>query len=121
MSQEIPKFPKIVCLCGSTKFKKEFMAAQKDFTLKGYIVVTVGFFGHADNEPISPQQKYGLDVLHFRKIELSNLIYVVNPGGYLGDSTKREITYARSLEKPVRWLEEDQREAWDDGSSDKKD
>ncbi len=98
------KTPEIVTLCGSTKFKKEFLDAQKKLTLEGSIVISVGFFGHADNDPVSEEQKIELNVLHFRKIDISDSIFVVNVKGYIGESTKREISYARSTGKFVQYL-----------------
>ena len=49
--------------------------------------------------------KIRLDVLHFRKIDLSDEIFVLNVGGYIGESTSREIEYAKSTGKAVWYLE----------------
>lgn len=97
------KFPKIVCLCGSTKFKEEFELANKEETLKGYIVLTVGFFAHCDPEPPTKEQKSKLDALHKNKILLSEEILVINPGDYIGESTKSEIDFAIKHGKKVRY------------------
>ena len=88
--------PEIVTLCGSTRFKQEFLEAQKKLTLEGKIVLSVGLFTHADNERITDEQKKMLDDLHFRKIDISDSIYVIDVNGYIGESTKREIEYASS-------------------------
>jgi len=96
---------KIITLCGSTKFKDEYMAEQKRLTLEGNIVISVGLFGHSgDNEVWSKKTKEMLDDMHMRKIDLANEIFVINPGGYIGMSTLREIEYARSTRKPVKYL-----------------
>jgi hypothetical protein len=98
--------PKVVCLCGSTKFKDAFLQAQFEETMQGNIVLTVGFFHHTDGTyTLSPEEKENLDWLHKRKIDLCDEILVLNVGGYIGDSTRSEIDYARLTGKPVRWLQ----------------
>ena len=92
---------KIITLCGSTKFKKEYLEWQKKLTLEGHIVLTVGCWPHTDGDKISPEQKEMIDKLHLCKIDLSDEIYVINPKGYIGESTKREIDYAMAHEKCV--------------------
>jgi hypothetical protein len=97
---------KIITLCGSTKFRDEFIAEQKRLTLEGNIVISVGLFGHSgDDEVWSESTKGMLDDMHLRKIDLADEIFVINCGGYLGTSTKREIEYALKTKKPVRYLE----------------
>jgi hypothetical protein len=96
---------KVITLCGSTKFKEQFIQVQKDLTLQGNIVISVGLFGHADNERITVAQKRMLDNIHLGKIDLSDEIYVINVGGYIGESTEREIAYAERNNKPVVYLE----------------
>jgi hypothetical protein len=97
---------KIVTLCGSTRFKEQFMEVQKRLTLEGYIVISVGLFGHSgDNEVWQPGTKEMLDDMHLRKIDLADEIFVINVGGYIGESTRREITYAEKTGKKVNYLE----------------
>lgn len=98
---------RIVCLCGSTKFKKQFEEANKLETLNGNIVLTVGFFTHADKETITDEQKARLDILHLRKIDMCDEVVVLSVDGYIGDSTKSEIQYANYHNKPVRYINED--------------
>lgn len=84
---------KIITLCGSTKFKDEFLKVQKQLTLEGNIVISVGFFEHADNEfenIITPEIKIMFDDMHKRKIDMSDEIYVINKNGYIGESTKND-------------------------------
>jgi hypothetical protein len=97
--------PTIVCLCGSTRFKDQFIEANFRETMAGKIVLSVGCFGHADGHEFTPEEKLALDHLHFRKIELADEVLVINPGGYIGQSTRNEIDYARSLSKRIRYLE----------------
>ncbi len=97
---------KIITLCGSTKFKDAFMETQKRLTLEGNIVISVGMFGHSgDNEVWKECTKEMLDDMHKRKIDLADEIYVINVGGYIGDSTRSEIEYAQHSGKAVNYLE----------------
>ena len=97
---------KIITLCGSTKFKDEFISEQKRLTLEGNIIISVGLFGHSgDNEVWSETTKPMLDDMHKRKIDLADEIFVINVGGYIGSSTKSEIEYAVKTNKPVKYLE----------------
>lgn len=99
--------PKIVCICGSTRFKDAWEQANKKETFDGNIVLTVGCFGHADEEPLTRLDKAKLDVLHLHKVALADEILVLNVGGYIGESTEREIEHAITLGKMVRWLDID--------------
>ncbi|MBW4674315.1 MAG: hypothetical protein KME52_09925 [Desmonostoc geniculatum HA4340-LM1] len=95
--------PKICTLCGSTKFKSEFEKANKRLTAQGIIVLSVGWFGHSD--PIPDDIKAVVDQLHFRKIDMSDYILVLNVGGYIGESTRNEIEYAKSVGCRIEYLE----------------
>jgi hypothetical protein len=95
---------KIITLCGSTKFKDEFIAEQKRLTLEGNIVISVGLFGHTGDEEVWLEKtKMMLDDMHKRKIDLADEIFVINPGGYIGASTRSEIEYAINTGKTVRY------------------
>ena len=97
---------KVITLCGSTRFKDEFMEAQKRLTLDGNIVISVGLFGHSgDNEVWTEGTKEMLDDMHLRKIDMADEIYVNNVDGYIGTSTRNEIEYAKRTGKVVRYLE----------------
>jgi len=96
---------KVVTLCGSTRFKEQFFKTQKELTLDGYIVMSVGLFGHSgDNEVWSDGTKEMLDDMHKRKIDMADEIFVINVDGYIGDSTKSEIDYALTSGKGVAYL-----------------
>ena len=105
---------KVITLCGSTRFKDQFMEAQKRLTLEGYIVISVGLFGHAGDQEVWDGMDEGtlsktkemLDDMHKRKIDMADEIYVINVGGYIGDSTRSEIQYAEEHGKPVRYYED---------------
>ena len=102
------KYP-VVTLCGSTKFKEEFMVVQKRLTLQGFIVISVGLFGHSGDDEVWENKKSNsftdtksmLDDMHRYKIDLCDHIYVVNPGGYIGNSTWSEICYAKMIGKQL--------------------
>lgn len=95
----------IITLCGSTKFRAEFERIMTEETLKGNIVISVGLFGHEIGIDMNSVTKRMLDKMHFEKIDLSDEIFVINPGGYIGLSTCDEIYYAIATRKKVRWLE----------------
>jgi len=96
---------KVITLCGSTKFREEFLAEQKRLTLEGNIVISVGLFGHSgDTEVWLEETKIMLDDMHKRKIDMADEIFVINVGGYIGESTKNEIEYALNTGKAVKYL-----------------
>lgn len=105
---------KVITLCGSTRFKDEFMKAQKELTLKGNIVISVGLFGHSGDSEVWESMDEGtltktkemLDDMHKRKIDMADEIFVINVGGYIGESTKSEIKYAENTGKKVNYLEQ---------------
>jgi hypothetical protein len=83
-------------------------AANRDLTLAGVIVVAPGVFLPAEdeaNELITNEQKVALGVLHLRKIDLADRVLVVNPRGYIGESTSKEIAYARACGKPISFTD----------------
>ena len=102
----VGQFP-VITLCGSTRFKDQFIEVQKRLTLDGNIVISVGLFGHSgDDEVWTEGTKEMLDKMHKRKIDMADAIYVINVGGYIGESTRSEIEYAIRNGKEVRYLEE---------------
>ena len=104
--------PKIVCLCGSTRFYDAFQEAYYKETMAGRIVLSVGFYSHSSKRAhgqkvgCTKKQKIMLDELHKRKIDLADEILVLNVGKYIGESTKGEIEYAKKHNKGIRYLEE---------------
>lgn len=95
----------VITLCGSTKFKDAFLETQKRLTLEGNVVISVGLFSGHDKDMISEKDKELLDDIHRQKIDMADEIFVINVGGYIGNSTKKEIEYALSKNKKVRYLE----------------
>jgi hypothetical protein len=104
---------KVITLCGSTKFKEDFMREQKRLTLQGNIVISVGLFGHSGDNEVWENMTEGeltatkimLDDMHKRKIDMADEIFVINKNGYIGSSTRSEIEYAISTNKKVNYME----------------
>lgn len=93
--------PEIVCICGSTRFVDELRAANRELTLAGVIVVAPAETGGV----LTDEQRAALGDLHLRKIDLADRVLVVNPGGYVGESTGREIAYARATGKAISFTD----------------
>lgn len=95
---------KVVAICGSMKFSKEMMRIAEELELqKGYAVIQC--VGGENSRHYDQLDKDRLGKIHFKKIDISDAIYVVNVNGYIGESTKKEIEYARSLQKEILSLE----------------
>lgn len=97
---------KIITLCGSTKFEDDFLEVQKQLTLDGNIVVTPGVFSHSDGEVLTEDVMTMLEEMHKQKIDMADEVFVVNVEGYIGNSTRSEIEYAKSKGIPIRYLNE---------------
>lgn len=95
----------VITLCGSIRFKNEFMKVQEELTLDRNIVFIPNFFNNLKGE-INAETKKMLDEMHRQKIDMSNEIYVINCGGYIGESTKSEIEYAKANGKKISYLED---------------
>ena len=100
--------PRVVCLCGSTRFAETFNRVAEEETLAGRIVVrpeVVTYSSANDPQKHAPGVKTALDELHLRKIDLADEVLILNQNGYMGESTRRELAYARAQGKKVRFLE----------------
>lgn len=97
---------KVITLCGSTRFKEDFERVNRELTLLGNIVISVGCFGHA-GDTFTKEQKIMLDDIHKRKIDMADAIYVINKDGYVGSSTRSEIAYAVRTGKQIIYMEDD--------------
>ena len=96
----------VITLCGSTKFKEEFERVNRELTLAGNVVISVGCFGHS-GDSVTDEQKVMLDEIHKQKIDMADAIYVINKDGYVGSSTRCEIGYAIKHGKQVIFMEDD--------------
>lgn len=105
--------PTIVTLCGSTRFYEAFQRANYEETMAGKIVLSVGFYphsqekAHSEDEGCTSEQKVALDILHKKKIDLSDEVLILNVGGYVGESTRSEWQHAGETGKVIRFLEPD--------------
>lgn len=99
----VPDSPEIVCLCGSTKYKDEYRSENKRLSREGKIVLSVGFFGHADSVSLTNKEKRKLDQLHKRKIDVADRVHVIDVDGYIGESTQSEIEHAKRTNTPVTY------------------
>jgi peptidoglycan hydrolase-like protein with peptidoglycan-binding domain len=102
--------PTIVCLCGSTRFWRVFQKAALKETLAGKIVLSIGAATGTDDDHFGnlPPEEYEaikarLDELHLRKIDLADEVLILNVDGYIGESTGRELEYARTQNKRIRF------------------
>lgn len=114
LKEDTPERPKVVCLCGSTRFSQAYQNANLTETMQGNIVLTIGCDMKSDEglfSHYSPDElediKQRLDELHLRKIDLADEIFVLNIDGYVGESTKREIEYAKVHGKTIRYLSDE--------------
>lgn len=95
----------VITLCGSTRFKEEFEQVARELTLAGHIVLMPGVFAHADGIELTEENKIQLDNLHKQKINMSDMIFVINKNGYIGHSTYGEIDWANKMGKKISFLE----------------
>jgi len=99
----------VITVCGSSKFRDEILEAVAALTVRGFLVISLGLFGHADLpdynwDTDATDLKRMLDQMHRQKILMADAVYVVDPGGYTGESTRREINYAADNGKPVYYM-----------------
>lgn len=93
-----------VCLCGSTRFKDEFLQTAKKLTLEGYIVTMPMVFIHSGDDAYEIDKDY-LDEVHKAKIADADIVFIINKDGYIGESTRSEIEWAEELNKKIEYLE----------------
>lgn len=92
----------IVTLCGSTRFIQDFQDTNFEYTMKGYIVLSIGCDTKRNGGiEFTEEQKRALDRLHMDKISMANLVVVLNRNGYIGESTRREIAWAENQRKNI--------------------
>lgn len=109
--------PDIVCICGSTRFADMHAIVRWELEREGkhicLMIINYLPAGYAEEHNLRSGDHFGeafgnkeiLDELHMRKIDLCDWVFIVNPGGYIGDSTRSEIEYAKKLGKPIQYLE----------------
>lgn len=95
---------KVITICGSMKFQREMMITAEKLALEGNCILTP-VYPVLNNEKTEKQLEE-LKNEHFKKIELSDAIFVINKNQYIGKSTKLEIEYAMKLKKEIKYLEQ---------------
>lgn len=108
--QPAPQRPRIICLCGSTKFIEIFAVKTWELELEGFIVLGCTLLPSwycpvRDHFAESLGVKEQRDNHHLQKIDLADEILVLNVGGYVGESTRAEIKYAEKAGKTITYLE----------------
>lgn len=96
---------KVITLCGSTRFKEHFQKVEENLTLKGIIVISLGFFANEDYK-ITYEQELLFDEMQKRKIEMADEVMVIDVDGYIGPSTRKEIEFAKSRGKKIKYYTE---------------
>lgn len=106
---------KIICICGSSQFADIASVIAWNFEKQGVIALGMCYLpewyhratAKVENGHYAEQEGVAtiLDELHLRKIEMAEFVFVVNKGGYIGERTTKEIEYAKSLGKEVKFLE----------------
>lgn len=111
--QFFPKKPKVVVLCGSSRYI-DVMAVcgwvieRDEHAICLGLHLLPGWYGAPpDHLAESEGVAEAMDALHLRKIDLADEVFVVNVGGYVGESTEREIRYALDHRKTIRWFTHD--------------
>ena len=95
---------KVITICGSLKFEKEMMLVAEKLTLQGNCVLTP-IYQVSKEIKKTERELEKFKNAHFKKIELSDMIYVVNKDNYIGESTKLEIEYSKKLGKEIMYFE----------------
>jgi len=103
--------PKIVCFCGSTRFANTYMIERWKLEKQGIITLGInilpnGYFTEKDHHGAEQEcVKHILDELHFSKIDMADEVVILNVGGYIGESTKAELEYAKKRGKCITYFE----------------
>lgn len=103
--------PKIICICGSTKFIDRHAIMKWELEKQGAIVLSMTLLPsnypsvQVDHQAEFEGIKDKMDELHMRKIELADEVIIINVNGYIGESTRNEINYATKTGKPIKYLE----------------
>ncbi len=97
----------IITLSGNTRFRDRFKEVERKLTLEGKIVLPPAIYGKSEGIEHSPTTIKLLYELHLAKIDISDGIFVIDVGGYIGDSTRKEIKYAKNKRKFVRYYSRD--------------
>lgn len=92
---------KIITVCGSLKFKEEMIKIAEKMELDGNCMITPIYPTNPDKDAYTDEEANMLDKMHKEKIKISDAILVVNVNNYIGNSTKSEIEFAKTLNKEI--------------------
>ena len=102
LEHAVPERPEIVCLCGAARFANEMRAVEWELALAGVIVLAPHFPAAGEGgDTFTEEQRATLGRLHLHRVDLADRVLVVNPGGYVGEATRREIAHAEASGTPV--------------------
>lgn len=106
--KEEKKGGKIICYCGSLRFKEQFQEMELRSLNEGNIaLLPCCMFVDIERKFGKVGYKEKADEIHKRKIDLADEVYIINPGGYVGESTRNEIEYAQSKGKRIKYYSVD--------------
>ena len=92
---------KIITICGSLKFQKEMMEITEKVGKQGNCMLTPVYPVSSNKNDYTKEEIEIVGQMHFERIKLSDAILVINIDNYIGESTKREIEFAKSLNKEI--------------------
>ena len=95
----------VITICGSMRFEKKMQEIARDLETKKGFCVLQPIYKVSKKKVETYEEIENILRSHLQKIDLSNAIYVVNIGGYIGESTKQEIEYAEKQHKKIFYHE----------------
>jgi hypothetical protein len=96
--EDVHRQPKVVFMCGKTGFRQEYQYMSERLTLEGHIVIS-------SRVELTDEQKESLRDIHLCKMDMADEIFILNVGGYIGESTKWEIQYAIEQGKSIHYYD----------------
>lgn len=97
----------VICICGSTRFREDIYLAYERLTRAGWITLGVCPVMREGDDPLTAEEYQNIVDMHYQKMHMADAIYVVNKGGYIGESTRSEITHAKDDCIPIFYMEGD--------------
>ena len=93
----------IITVIGSTRFRAEINQWAWERTKEGKLVLFAPFA--KEEIPELEDYREELEAQHFQKIRMADEVFVFNRNEHIGESTYRELMYARILGKVIKFLE----------------
>lgn len=98
-----------VTICGSLRFEDDIQKWHEALAFGGYTpycMVAMPSQHNNKKEWYSTHEKMILDLIHLSKIEESDAVLVVDVDGYIGESTQREVWWAKIRDKAIYYASE---------------